>query len=291
VADQERINVRLQNIRSVEPILGAMRTISLGSWQAALGRQQRIHRYSERLIALLPAVLPHLARKRHRRRAAHPPAPIAVLAIGSERGLCGGFNSSLANAVQARLEQYQVEGIQVELMALGKRIERTLNRRGLPVAWAKPLPTTSLPGRELAAGLIDMWMARYEAYELDAVDLIYNTFRNSTLYESVVFRILPPTLNIGLEGASSWPPSYVDTDPVSLYTRIIQLWTTTEMYRILLDSATAEHSARYQLMEGAVQNSKRLIEELTLALQSMRQQAITAEMQELAAGAGLVGDQ
>ena len=67
------------------------------------------------------------------------------------------------------------------------------------------------------------------------------------------------------------------------------MWSTTETYRILLSSAAAEHSARYQLMEGATRNSGRLIAELTLALQSARQQAITAEMQELAAGAGLLG--
>jgi F-type H+-transporting ATPase subunit gamma len=63
------------------------------------------------------------------------------------------------------------------------------------------------------------------------------------------------------------------------------------MYRVLLDSAAAEHSARFQLMEGAAQNSNRLINELTLALQSARQHAITSEMQELASGAGLLGGQ
>ena len=52
-----------KNIRSVEPFLGAMRTISLGSWQAALSRQQRIREYSKQLLSLLPAVLPHLVRE------------------------------------------------------------------------------------------------------------------------------------------------------------------------------------------------------------------------------------
>lgn len=288
MADQERINTRLQNIRSVEPILGAMRTISLGSWQAALGRQQRIRRYSERLVSLLPAVLPHLAKKRRRKRTAHSSAPIAVLVIGSERGLCGAFNSSLSNNVQTQIEQYQAKGFEIELHTLGKRVERSLKRRGLPVAWSRSLPTTSLPERELAAELVDMWVARYQAFELDAVDVMFNASRNSTLYEPVTFRILPPNLTELAQESTPWPPTYIDTDPVSLYTRIIQLWTTTEMYRILLDSAAAEHSARYQLMEGAVQNSKQLIDELALALQSMRQQAITSEMQELAAGAGLV---
>jgi F-type H+-transporting ATPase subunit gamma len=60
------------------------------------------------------------------------------------------------------------------------------------------------------------------------------------------------------------------------------------LYALLLDSAAAEHATRYQLMEGAKQNAGRLIEDLTSELQAMRRQAITQEMQELAAGAGLV---
>jgi F-type H+-transporting ATPase subunit gamma len=72
---------------------------------------------------------------------------------------------------------------------------------------------------------------------------------------------------------------------------VVTLWTTTELYRVLLDSAASEHSARYQLMEGATQNANRLIDELALALQAVRQQAITAEMQELAVGAGLLGSE
>ena len=102
-------------------------------------------------------------------------------------------------------------------------------------------------------------------------------------------QISPPPLPALSAEARPWPAPYIDTDPIKLYARLMRLWTTTEVYRILLDSAAAEHSARYQLMEGATQNANRLIDELTLALQSARQQAITAEMQELAAGAGLVG--
>jgi F-type H+-transporting ATPase subunit gamma len=83
----------------------------------------------------------------------------------------------------------------------------------------------------------------------------------------------------------------VDADPVHLYRRLIRLWTVSEMYRILLSSTAAEHSTRFQLMEGATQNTQRLTQELTLALQSVRQRAITAEMLDLVAGAGLVGAQ
>jgi F-type H+-transporting ATPase subunit gamma len=82
----------------------------------------------------------------------------------------------------------------------------------------------------------------------------------------------------------------IETDPLALYTRVVEQWASVQLYTLLLDSAAAEHAARYQLMEGAAQNAERLIEELTAELQAARRRAITQEMQELAAGAGLLGD-
>jgi F-type H+-transporting ATPase subunit gamma len=149
----------------------------------------------------------------------------------------------------------------------------------------------ALPSVELAHELTVDWLRRYEARELDTVYVVYNAYRNATLYDSVELRLIPPLLPSLSAGTSSWSPPYVDGDPVDLYRRIVRLWMTAEVYRILIDSAAAEHSARYQLMEGATQNAQRLIGELTLALQAARQQAITSEMQDLAAGAGLLGAQ
>jgi F-type H+-transporting ATPase subunit gamma len=295
MADQEGIEgikTRLSNIRSVEPILGAMRTISLGSWQSALHRQDRVRRYSDRLRALLPALTPaltaHNARRR-RRLDGSSPATTVVLVIGSERGLCGAFNSTLVRYAQEALERYEEQGVQLELATLGSRARRALERLGREIAWSRPLPTTTLPTSQLAYELVHTWLEQYERYELDAVDLVYHTYRSATLYKPLSTRLIPPPLPSSVEGQAPWPPPYIDTDPLALYARLIVLGSTTEMYRILLDSAAAEHSARFQLMEGATQNSQRLINELTLALQSARQQAITAEMQELASGAGLLG--
>jgi F-type H+-transporting ATPase subunit gamma len=295
------IKARLGNIRSVEPILGAMRTIALGSWQAALHRQAGVRLYSQRLAALLPLLTSHLGspKARSRRGSTQESETVEVLVIGSERGLCGAFNSSLIQYVGSVLAQYASEGRKVRLAALGARAQRGLEREGQDLVWSRSLPMTTLPSTELANELTLLWLRAYEERDLDAVDVIYNAYRSSSVVEPVTARLIPPPLPAqgAAQGAAqdrtaaSWPPPYIDTDPVDLYTRLIRLWTTTEAYRILLDSAAAEHSARYQLMEGATQNAQHLVSELTLALQAARQQAITAEMQDLAVGAGLLGPQ
>jgi len=303
--DLERAENRLTNIRTVEPILSALRTISLGSWQAVLKRKDGVRHYEERLVATLPALLPHLPTDR---RTARPPLSppmggkeggtrIAALVVGSERGLCGRFNAAVVERAERYLAEQETAGAQVELLALGARTTRILRRREWSLAWSATLSVTALPSYRLAFDLTHRWLARYEERELDAVDLIYNAYHGTARYEPTVVRMIPPTLPTSgpLDGRRSlsepWPPPIIETDPLSLYARVIEQWTAVSLYRRLLDSAAAEHSMRYQLMEAATQNAERLISELTLAVQTARQQAITQEMAELAAGAGLIGRQ
>jgi F-type H+-transporting ATPase subunit gamma len=211
-----------------------------------------------------------------------------LIVIGSERGLCGAFNSSLVRYVEGELDRFAEDGLEVELHALGARVTRALERADLVVSSSRALPMAALPSSELATSLMLGWLAQYEAREIDAVYVIYHAYRNSVQYEPTTLRLVPPPVLITGRTAMVRSDPYVDTDATGLFVRAVVLWSTSELYRILLDSAASEHSARYQLMEGATRNSERLIDELTLALQAARQQAITSEMQELAAGAGLL---
>ena len=300
MTNPERIKERLNNIRTVEPILSALRTISLGSWQAAQKRRAGLHDYTARLHGLLPILMPHLPAKRgfpywcRYFNSDSPPAPtkIGILVIGSERGLCGGFNSAVARYALAQAAEKAQTGIEIEWMALGGRARRALEREkeDLEFSWARPLATSALPRFSLAVELARRWLARYEAGELDALDLIHHVPQGLGSYAPTISRLLPPALSaVGadVEPATSLD-AIVETDPLSLYTRVIEQLTIISLYAILLDSATAEHATRYQLMEGASQNAERLIDELLQDLQSIRRQQITREMQELAVGAGLL---
>lgn len=308
--DLERVETRLDHISTVEPILSALRTISLGSWQAALKRKDSARRYEERLAAMLPALLPHLPAGR---RAARPPLPlpqgggkrgdspmggderggarVVALVVGSERGLCGRFNTMVVERAGRYLAEQAAAGAQVELVALGARVDRIFRRRRQPLSWSGALSVTALPPCRLAFDLVRLWQARYEERELDAVDLIYNAYRGTARCEPTVVRLIPPALPTPEAAALLWPPPIIETDPLSLYTRVIEQLAAVSLYGLLLESAAAEHSTRFQLLEGAAQNAERLIAELTLAIQTARQQAVTREMQELAAGAGLIGPQ
>ena len=288
----ERAQARLDHIRTVEPILSALRTISLGSWRATLKHSASVQRYGEQLTAILPLLAPHLPAGRRARREINPtPDRVVALVIGSERGLCGRFNGAVVERAERYLAEQETAGAQVELVALGTRARRIFQRRKRPLAWSGTLSIATLPPLHLAFHLTRRWLARYEERELDAVDLIYNAYHGTGRYEPTVVRLIPPQLPPERQNTLNepWPPLIIETDPLSLYARVVEQWAAISLYGLLLDSAAAEHATRYQLMESATQNAVRLIEELTLAVQAARRHAITQEMQELAAGAGLIG--
>ena len=306
--DLERIESRLENVRAVGPILAALRTISLGSWRMSLNRLRSLEGYSGRLLTFLPVVLPHIqttpprtlaATLRQRlpflRKAPALPEPERVIAlvIGSERGLCGRYNSAIVGRTEQYLAEMELRGATLEVAALGSRLIRMFQRQKRALRWSQPLPVTRLPAFELAFRLTREWLQQYETAKIDAVDVLYNAYDGPGRYSPTVFRLLPPDLPsanpLTPEEERLTTPYIIETDPLRLYVRIVEQWTAINFYALLLTAAASEHSARFQLMESATQNVDRLVEELTQELQSARRQAITTEMQELASSAGLLG--
>jgi len=291
VEDLARIQTRLNNIHSVLPILGALRTISLGSWQMAQKQKAATQQYEARLLQMIPWLLPLLPSGQQIELNVSPQiGQRVVLAVGSERGLCGRFNATVAGHTEQYLSRQQAAGQQIELWALGGRLYRLFQRRQQTLAWSSAAPTTPPAIARLAFDLTRRWLTRFEAHQLDAVDLIYNTYLGVGRYRPTVVRLLPPSLPAPDDDIDeSWPPPIIETDPLRLYTRIIEQWTAIGLYGRLLESSASEHSTRFQLMEAATQNAERLVDELTIEAQAARRQAITQEMQSLAAGAGLLG--
>ena len=285
----ERLATRLENARAVEPIVSALRTIALGNRLAAINRARMVAEYCRELLNVLPWVAPcpgdsHPAWCSQGERGGH----LHLLVVGSERGLCGAFNDTVAAHARQILARHTAAGVEVTLMSLGRQAQQALRRQGwLPVLSSK-LSGTALPPYELAREITLEWLGACEKGEMGAVDVVYNTRRGMAGYSPTTTRLLPLELPAGTAEESPSPP-IIDTEPMALCRRVARLWLAAVFYGILLDSAAAEHSARYQLLEGASQNAQRMIEELNLSLQVARQEAITAEVQDLASGAGLIG--
>ena len=292
----EQVKARLENIRGIEPLLTALRTIALSSQQTALKRLENADPYYAQLLQVqrlaLAQALPRSGPRRRGRSVERARCGrCALLIVGSQRGLCGPFSSMVVAKAQQALGELQAtdgEFTEVEVMVLGERTRREVHRLGLETTWARPLPVTSVPSLKMATELASEGLRRYQAGELDAFYVTYNHYLGAGRYEPRTTTLIPNVPPGSPQEEPGLPP-IIETDIQSLRDRVTTQLIELSFYRVLLQSAAAEHSARFQLTEGASQNSQRLIEELTLTYHTARQEAVTGEMLELAVSAGLIG--
>lgn len=291
------VQARVDNISTVKPILEALRTISLGTWQSALKKQKSVSAFAQNYLEILEMVAPsaqQLVRKKKKRRTkpeSEAIQPIILVMIGSERGLCGSYNQQLLNELKREYGQFEERPL--ALWIFGTRLYRLVKRAEFKVDWWQPMSSTALPDYSEIHKISRQWLKAYEARQLDEVYLLSHHYTN--VGRSIVKqeRLLPYTLDFEKKSAhdasEGWPTPVLETNPLKLYLKVVEQMGTMRFYSLLLDAAAAEHSTRYQLMEEASQNAGRMVEEMTEILQMYRREAITREMQELASGAGLLG--
>ncbi len=284
----ERLTARLENVQAVQPLLNALRAISSKSRLIALKRAEGVEQYCQDLLQIIALVAAQMSAVDHLPRRSGADGTLMLVVIGSERGLCGAFNDALAAYAGQLAAQYLDAGTQFQLLALGTRVDSALRSTGYSPSSSCRLSATALPSYDLAHSLVAEWLEGYQRHQLDAVEVIYNAYQGMARYQPQKVRLVPPQLPSPNAQQANWPP-LIETDPRRLFARLLELSLSAKLYGVLLQSAAAEHSARFQLLDGASQNADRLIDELKLFLQVARQDAITSELQDLSVGAGLLG--
>lgn len=286
--DLERIKERLDNLRSVEPILTALRTIAAGSLRLARSRLETARIFAEELRSIYVALRPLLRRSAtpEARRPSETPS-VGLVVIASERGLCGAFNTLVGQAAERFLTEYREEGRRVEIIALGARAASYFRRRGITPAWTESLPMTTVASLAFVRRLHARLRAEHQAGRFETVQAVYMPYHVRGAMKPVSYQVMPIEMTAPQE-EPPWPTPIIDTDPQLLYERVMRQWSVIELYRCVMESAASEQAARFQVLDGASNNCQRLIEELTLNYHVARQHAITMEMLDLVGGSGLL---
>jgi F-type H+-transporting ATPase subunit gamma len=216
------------------------------------------------------------------------------VAITSDRGLCGAFNSNILRLTEGIMSRESAEGTQVDLIAVGKKAVGYFRYRGIePMAGYRDISDkpTIADARSIAAHVID----GYEAGEIDGVEIVFNRFKNVAEQRPEVHRLLP--IASGLV-ASEQPavgdvaPEYLfEPDAASVLERLLPTYIETLIYRALMESAASEQGARRTAMKSATDNATEMISTLTRSYNRARQAAITNEIAEIVGGAAALEEE
>jgi F-type H+-transporting ATPase subunit gamma len=207
---------------------------------------------------------------------------VLVVYIGSDRGLCGGFNSQLLKSTTAEIKRLQSEGKTVRMIVYGRK--GLAHFSGLDVelvdTHVNNVPTMyeGLTA-ELAADLV----VRLNEDQFSVAYLAYNRFASTMTQKPVLDQLLPMSVDVGEEAGPSdylYEPSgqeiLDDLLPMAMRTRVFQAF---------LDTEAGEQASRMTAMDNATRNAGEMIDKLTLQYNRARQAAITKELIEIISGA------
>lgn len=291
---KERDQARLENLETIEPMLGSLRVLSLSTMQMALNRLATLDQYAQRFhsiaVQLRHTAAPTIPETDETSPSARGKRVLAVL--GSTRGIAGQYNRQLARAVRLALEDPEDEPYTI--LAYGKRVQTCLSQEKVGFEPHEALNTGSLPHFEQASKQIRQWMEDIDKGRIVAVDVLsFRRQQNSESYLPQIHRLLPTPRQIEtLEQPTEavYPEPVIEGNPEVLLAKISDQLTAIQFYEWILQAIAAENLFRFRLLEEAKENTTNLLEELRQSIQMEHRKEITQQLQELLAASGMLAE-
>ena len=277
----KEIKIRIASVTNTRKTTSAMKMVS----SVKLRKAQQGIQYAVPYVEQLDHILKHLssvpaARKVSPLVVEREVKEVAMVCFSSDSSLCGGFNGNIIKHSRALYnELYNIDKTPL-VYTVGQKITDAFRKEGLSIntGYANLMQSRSY---EQAASLADDLMDMYVNGHLDKVILTYTHFKSTGSQHIVDEVLLPVSVPAGeaLESDYILEPSAEELMKV-LLPKVIR----TKIYCAILDSYASEQAARVIAMQAATENADKLIGELTLQYNKLRQQAITSEILDLAAG-------
>ena len=267
------IKTRVGSIKNIQDITKTMMLVAAAKLSKAESAITRLRPYARRLDEMM-ADIKLRAEIRHPLLSERKVKKEFVLVVTSERGLCGGFNSKIIRKAEG---YFGKENIERRLVLIGKKGSIYFGKRDYRIIKEYKIPDkvsfdfAKTIGDELTRGYIEERFDRFVA--------VYNEFKSVFRQEQVAEQLLPI---VPKTPDSKFVHDYIyEPSAMSILDSILPAHFNYQIYRILLESAAAEHAARMTAMEQATTNAKERIKELLLTFNRARQASITSEIAEI----------
>lgn len=285
MANLKEIRNRITSVSSTMQITSAMKMVSAAKLKRAQDAITKLRPYASKLRYILENVSGSLDLSENAFAKDHGDSKILIVAITSNRGLCGGFNNNIIKKVQHLITQ-DFNGKDVKVLCLGKKIKDVMKRTDhyfINDALAPYEDIFSDLTFERTSHIGESLMALYQGREFDKIIVIYNRFINAATQGLEVEQFLPIQASSNNEGGSV---DYIfEPNKLDIITELIPKSLKTQLFKGLLDSNAAEHGARMTAMHKATDNASDLNKALKLTYNKARQAAITNEILEIVGGA------
>jgi len=300
---------RIRSVKSTQQITRAMKFISAAKLRRAQEGVFAARPYAGEILRVMRSAAARMESAAHPLLERRPEEKILVVVLTGDRSLAGAFNT---NVIRRTIQfVHENSSKKSQLIAIGKKGRDQLRKRGWTIA-GEYLNVSNKVDFTIAKQISGKIAELYSSREVDAVYAVYNEFKNVMVQKLTVAKLLP--IDPGILGAEAAGKSsmratsgagseeslphdlsasgkeqlvdYIYEEPVEeIFSGLVPRYLEAEVFRILLESAAAEHAARMTAMDSATRNASELIDSLTLDMNKIRQAGITKELIEIVSGA------
>ena len=284
MANLKEIRTRIVSVNSTMQITSAMKMVSAAKLKRAQDAITKMRPYAEKLKDILESASASVGVEGSIFSQQRADKNVWVVAITSNRGLCGGFNNNIIKETRKVIAQYA--GSNVKVVAIGKKsadfFRKSTNWENSSIN-DHPNAIFDQLNFENASKTAEQLMNAFSEGKVDKVIVIYNRFKNAAMQVVTTEQLLPV---LPPQGAQASNVDFIfEPSKEQIVSELIPRSLKVQLYKALLDSFAAEHGARMTAMHKATDNAGELVKDLKLTYNKARQAAITGEILEIVAGA------
>jgi F-type H+-transporting ATPase subunit gamma len=278
---------RINSVKSTRKITQAMQMVAAAKLRRAEEAAQMARPYAERFNAVMAGLTASVGDNEN--------VPKLLSGTGSdkthllvvmtaERGLCGGFNSSIVKLAKLRINKLLAEGKTVKILTVGKKGREQLRRDfSAHIVDHVDLSDVKKVGYVEAQAIAEDVLKRFDAGEFDVATIFYSEFESVISQIPTAKQIIPAEV----EESAEEDGALFDYEPGEdeVLAELLPRGVATQIFAALLENAASEQGARMSAMDNATRNAGEMIERLTIEFNRTRQAVITNELIEIISGA------
>ncbi len=279
---------RIESVKNTRKITKAMQMVAAAKLRRAQDAAEASRPYTERFNAVLAGLAASVG--------SSDSAPKLLSGTGSdqvqllvvmtaERGLCGGFNSSIAKLARAKAEELIAQGKTVKILTVGKKGREQLKRDlgDLSIGHVD-LSEVKNVGYVNAQDIARDLLNRFDAGEFDVATIFYNRFQSVISQIPTAQQIIPASFEAQEDAGDATLYDY-EPDEEAILADLLPRGVATQIFSALLENGASEQGARMSAMDNATRNAGEMIDKLTIEYNRSRQAVITSELIEIISGA------
>ena len=277
---------RISSVKNTRKITKAMQMVSAAKLRRAQDAAVAARPYAERMIAVMAGLSASVGTSDGAPRllAGTGADKVHLLVVmTSERGLCGGFNTTIVRLARAKIASLLAAGKTVKILTVGKKGREQMRREyGQYFVGHVDMGDVKRVGYTNARDVTRDILSRFDAGDCDVVTLFYNRFVSVISQVPTAQQVIPAHFeaNEALSTVYDYEPS-----EEGILADLLPRAVATQVFTALLENAASEQGARMSAMDNATRNAGEMINKMTIVYNRSRQAAITKELIEIISGA------